>query len=66
MDEQVVQMGGITEGLNDIEYNIQRARTTAKTIARDAVHDRCIQVLCGGIILCVLIIIVLFATGQNK
>lgn len=66
MDEQIVQMGGISEGLNDVEYNVKRAKKTARQIAKNAVGDRCIQVLCVSIIICVLIIIILAATKKRK
>ncbi|XP_055388854.1 uncharacterized protein LOC129617828 [Condylostylus longicornis] len=62
MDAQIVQMGGIAEGLNDVEYNVKRAQTTARTIAKNAMGDRCIQILCLAIVICVVIIIVLAAT----
>lgn len=62
MDEQIVQMGGISEGLNDVEYNVKRAKQTASGIARNAAGDKCIQGLCVGIVICVITLIVLSAT----
>lgn len=65
MDEQMAQMGHIAEGLNDIEYNIKRAQKTAQTMAKNAASDRCIQVLCVAIFICIIAIIVLAATRKK-
>eukprot|EP00920_Eleutheroschizon_duboscqi_P022360 GHVT01054153.1.p1 GENE.GHVT01054153.1~~GHVT01054153.1.p1 ORF type:complete len:235 (-),score=23.50 GHVT01054153.1:5714-6418(-) len=46
LDEQTEQMTKIHEQMNDIEYNLQRAKKTMKSIARNAASDRCVQLLC--------------------
>lgn len=65
MDEQLVQMGYVGEGITDVEYNAKRARHTAKVMARNAASDRCIQVLSVAILICVVIAIILIATKKS-
>eukprot|EP00914_Ancora_sagittata_P025806 GHVO01051038.1.p1 GENE.GHVO01051038.1~~GHVO01051038.1.p1 ORF type:complete len:218 (+),score=36.81 GHVO01051038.1:37-690(+) len=59
MDQQIEQMGHVKEGLDDVEYNIERSKKTVHSIAKSASTDRCIQVLCCSIIVCIILIIIL-------
>eukprot|EP01055_Gregarina_sp_Pseudo9_P004931 Gregarina_sp_Pseudo_9__4930@NODE_516_length_2662_cov_8_912695_g487_i0_p2_GENE_NODE_516_length_2662_cov_8_912695_g487_i0NODE_516_length_2662_cov_8_912695_g487_i0_p2_ORF_typecomplete_len220_score54_98VSNARE_C/PF12352_8/1_9e03VSNARE_C/PF12352_8/2_1e05Sec20/PF03908_13/3_3e02Sec20/PF03908_13/2_4e02Sec20/PF03908_13/8_8e05RTC/PF01137_21/0_007Bac_GDH/PF05088_12/0_075FUSC/PF04632_12/0_08DUF1307/PF06998_11/1_3e03DUF1307/PF06998_11/0_35VSNARE/PF05008_15/0_11VSNARE/PF05008_15/74Synaptobrevin/PF00957_21/4_1e len=61
MDAQMEQMGRVAEHLDDVQYNTKRARDTAVQMAKGAAKDLCIQILCGGIVLCLITIIVLIS-----
>ncbi|CEM11002.1 unnamed protein product [Vitrella brassicaformis CCMP3155] len=65
LDQQTDQMARIHDQMHDIENNLTRAKATMRTIARNAVSDRCIQMLCGLICLTIVIMIVLAALGKD-
>eukprot|EP00917_Polyrhabdina_sp_WS-2016_P013457 GHVP01029569.1.p1 GENE.GHVP01029569.1~~GHVP01029569.1.p1 ORF type:complete len:217 (+),score=39.87 GHVP01029569.1:842-1492(+) len=59
MDQQIEQMQRVQGNLDDVDYNLQRARGTVGKIAKDAASDRCIQILCVAIWICLIIVLVL-------
>lgn len=59
MEAQMEQMGRVAEHLDDVQYNTKRARETALAMAKGAAKDLCIQILCGGITICLITIIIL-------
>lgn len=59
LDQQTEQMMAVERGLDDVQYNTQRARTTAAQMARGATHDRCIQCLCLSVVLTLIALIIL-------
>mmetsp|Transcript_107137 Transcript_107137/g.190353 ORF Transcript_107137/g.190353 Transcript_107137/m.190353 type:complete len:232 (+) Transcript_107137:30-725(+) len=66
MHEQEEQFDRIGEDMEDIKANLQRSKKLVSQIARSAANDRCIQVLCVSITICVLIAITLAITGKDN
>ncbi|KAL8436444.1 hypothetical protein ACSSS7_001736 [Eimeria intestinalis] len=61
MQQQTEQLEGVKDKLDDVEFNITRAKKTAQTIAKNAASDRCMQCLCCFITLLLIASIVLIA-----
>ncbi|CBZ51421.1 unnamed protein product [Neospora caninum Liverpool] len=59
MDEQTEQLQRANEDLDDTHYNVDRAKKTAITLAKNAAGDRFVQCLCLFIFLFLVIAIVL-------
>ena len=61
MQQQNEQLEGVKDRLDDVEYNLARAKKTAQTIAKNAASDRCMQCLCCCLTLLLVASIVLIA-----
>ncbi|EZG88183.1 putative transmembrane protein [Gregarina niphandrodes] len=59
LDAQTAQMQGIAVQLGNVQNNTKAAGKTVANIARGAASDLCIQILCGGIVVCTITIIIL-------
>lgn len=65
MHAQEEQLNRIGEDVEDIKANIARSRKLLGQIARSAAGDRCIQMLCVLITICVMVMISLAIAGKN-
>ncbi|KAL8443251.1 hypothetical protein Emag_005976 [Eimeria magna] len=61
MQQQTEQLEGVKDKLDDVEFNITRAKKTAHSIAKNAASDRCMQCLCCCITLLLIASVVLIA-----
>lgn len=61
MQQQNEQLEGVRDRLDDVEYNLARAKKTAQSIAKNAASDRCMQCLCCCITLLLIASVVLIA-----
>jgi hypothetical protein len=65
MHEQEEQMDAIAEDMEDVKANIKRSKKLVAQIARSAMSDRCIQLLCVLITIAVMVMIVLAITNKD-
>lgn len=61
IQQQNEQLEEVRDRLDDVEYNIARAKKTAQSIAKNAASDRCMQCLCCCITLLLVASVVLIA-----
>lgn len=59
MNEQTEKLHKANDDLDDVQYNINRAKKTAVVIAKNAAGDRFTQCLCLFIVLFLIVAIVL-------
>mmetsp|Transcript_68474 Transcript_68474/g.164434 ORF Transcript_68474/g.164434 Transcript_68474/m.164434 type:complete len:240 (+) Transcript_68474:112-831(+) len=65
MHAQEEQLDGIKEELEDVRANLKRSKKLLSQIARNAAGDRCVQLLCLGLVAAVIICMILAATGMD-
>lgn len=61
IQQQNEQLEEVRDRLDDVEYNVARAKKTAQSIAKNAASDRCMQCLCCCITLLLVASVVLIA-----